>query len=502
MKIINLVQGSPEWQAFRRDHNTASEASAMMGASSHLTRNDLLRLKATGDERTIFQGLADRGHQAEAMARAIAERIIGDELFPATGCEDNGKLSASFDGITLTRLVVWENKLWNEEKAALVRAGTIPSEDRWQVMQQLIVSGAKRCLYMVTDGTEAKCVYVWVTLEPADEQALRAGWALFDQDLAAYAPAPVAALVAGAAPEMLSALSVQVRGEVIASNLPAFKAQAITVLSAIKTELQTDEDFANADATTKWCTEVEKRLAGVKQNILGQTASIDEVFRVIDEISNLAREKRLFLEKAVTSRKQAIRDEILVSGQNRYREHMKTLNEGLPQAVLTAANSPVTDFAGVMKGKKSIKSLHDAVDQELARVKLEANALAERLRANFKLLAEHEAGFETLFHDRGTLVFKAADDLVAVVKARITEHKDAEARRALATQTPALPVAVPAAPVATQASVPAAASSTPPSLTMEADLQAWRTRHKVTNAAFATLQALLIRHKVITAQAA
>ena len=40
------------------------------------------------------------------------------------------------------------------------------------------------------------------------------------------------------------------------------------------------------------------------------------------------------------------------------------------------------DFAGAMKGKRNLASIRDAVDSELARVKIEANAVAELIDAN------------------------------------------------------------------------------------------------------------------------
>lgn len=504
MKKVNLVQGSPEWQAFRRGHNTSSEAPSVMGVSPYVSRGDLLRMKATGAEREIYRGLAERGHAAEALARPIAERIIGDELFPVTGHEDAGTFSASFDGITMMGDAIWENKQWNEDKAARVRAGELPVEDKWQVVQQLVISRAKKCLYMVSDGTADRTVHMWVVLDVEDEKALRAGWALFDQDLAAYTPPVEAVAVVGAAPETLPTLFANVKGEVTGTNVVAFKARATEILDAIKTDLQTDEDFANADVTTKWCKEVEERLEGVKQNVLGQTASIDQLFCTIDEISELTRNKRLQLDKLVTQRKQAIRDEILADGKAKYEAYMRGLNENLPHKVLTANNSPAPDFAGVMKGKKSIKSLRDAVDQELARVKLEVNAMVEKVRANFKRLDELSVGYETLFADRGQLVFKAPDDLDAVVKGRVTEHKAAEQRRqeaaaaAPAIQQASSPAPLPVSTVAT----PAATSVPMQSPTFEADLDAWRKKHKVTAPAFNTLRQVLVRHRVLASEAA
>jgi len=44
----NLIQGSPEWMAYRAQHFNASDAPAMMGCSPYMTRTELLSRMKTG----------------------------------------------------------------------------------------------------------------------------------------------------------------------------------------------------------------------------------------------------------------------------------------------------------------------------------------------------------------------------------------------------------------------------------------------------------------------
>ena len=44
----NLVQGTPQWHAYRAAHDNASDAPAMMGVSSYKTRDQLIAERATG----------------------------------------------------------------------------------------------------------------------------------------------------------------------------------------------------------------------------------------------------------------------------------------------------------------------------------------------------------------------------------------------------------------------------------------------------------------------
>ena len=126
MKTINVTQGSAEWLALRAKHHTASEAPAMMGASRYQTRDQLLHQKHTGITQEVdghTQALFDRGHATEALARALLEEELGEDLYPITGVSGDGSLLASFDGITMDGSTGFEHKLWGERLAGSVASG-------------------------------------------------------------------------------------------------------------------------------------------------------------------------------------------------------------------------------------------------------------------------------------------------------------------------------------------------------------------------------------------
>lgn len=87
------------------------------------------------------------------------------------------------------------------------------------------------------------------------------------------------------------------------------------------------------------------------------------------------------------------------------------------------------DFAGVMSGKKNIDSLQNAVDTELARVTIEAKAIARKIEININTLRELASDHKTLFPDTQKIVLKENDDLVSLIKVRIAEHEQQEADR-------------------------------------------------------------------------
>lgn len=422
MKVHNVQQGTPEWLALRASHFTASEAPAMMGASKFQTRNDLLAMKKTGivpDVTPQQQAAFDRGHATEEMARPLAEEDIGEELYPIVGT--SGNLLASMDGATMLGDVLFEHKLWNEKVATQIRAGELDPHYYWQLEQQLLVSGAERVLFVCSDGTRDKYVSMEYSPVPGRREELIAGWAQFEQDLGEFVPQETKVEAIGAAPDQLPALRIDVTGMVTASNLDAFKSHALTVISNISTELKTDQDFADADATVKWCGEVEDKLKAAKEHALSQTESIDVLFKAIDDITTETRRKRLELEKLVKARKEMIRSDIVMDAAKALQAHIDQINETLNSRIRMP--KVLADFAGAIKGKRTIDSLKEAADAELARAKIEASRIADLIRANLKSLNELAIKHGFLFHDAQELVLKANDDLVALIKVRINEHE-------------------------------------------------------------------------------
>ena len=83
----------------------------MMGESPYKTRDALLREKAVGvvaEVSSETQRRFDDGHRFEALARPLAEKIIGEELYPVVGSDS--KFAASFDGMTMFGDVIFEHK--------------------------------------------------------------------------------------------------------------------------------------------------------------------------------------------------------------------------------------------------------------------------------------------------------------------------------------------------------------------------------------------------------
>ena len=481
MNIANLVQGSPEWKAYRATHFNASDAPAMMGCSPYKTRAQLLREMHTGVVPDVDAGTHKRyenGHRVEALARPLAEEIVGEELYPVVGSQ--GRLSASFDGLTLDERQGFEHKALNDALRAAFAAGAaqdcrlLPIYHRVQMEQQLLISGAERILFMTTAWSADEALLeehdCWYTPDHDLRQQIIDGWLQFETDLRDFVlpeapePAPV-----GKAPESLPALRIEVTGAVTASNLAEFRETALAAIRSVNRSLKTDQDFADAERAVKWCGEVESRLKAAKEHALSQTASIDALFKALDDIGTEARAVRLDLDKLVARRKTEVKEEAVAAARRALEQHVAALNAEIAPMRLPAVPA---DFAGAIKGMRSVASMEDRLQSLLASAKVACDALARSIRANiatFKQEAEQQ--YAALFPDLHVLVHKPADDFAATLTARIAQHQAAEAARAkkaaedaarLAAEAAARAAATPPpAPAAVNAEGPASAAPRP-----------------------------------------
>lgn len=422
MIIQNVMQGSPEWLALRQNYYTASEAVAMMGVSRHTTRTQLLQEKATGVRAPVdknTQYLFDKGHATEAAARPHAGKIIGDDLFPVVGTR--GKLLASFDGLTILGDINWEHKLWNAKLIDQILIDELEPEYWVQLEQQLYVSGAEKCLFMCSDGTEEKCAWMWYYPVPGRIETILAGWEQFEKDLKGFRPQAKQEKIEGVAPNALPVIRLDVTGMVTYSNLDVWRSHAKAVIGEINTVLVTDQDFADAEKSVKWCKAAEASLKEAKEAALSQTASIDEVFKLIDDVSAELRSKRLELEKLVKEEKESIRQGIKTDSERELAKHAAELAEKLGVNVPVAA-----DIAGAMKGKKTLDSLRDAANTEVAKAKIAATQKAAEIEANLAVFSEAAKGAEFLFPDRHMLVLQGRDAMLETVGQRLESHKAAQ----------------------------------------------------------------------------
>ena len=419
-QVHQLVQGSDEWHAFRSTHFGASEAAAMLGLSKHLSRSDLLKSKATGFSKQVSdfvqERIFDHGHAVEALARPIIEDIIEDELYPAT--YSDGDLSASCDGVTISNSIAFEHKQWAEKLAIAVVEDNLPEEHMPQCQQVLMITGAKRLIFVVSDGTEQKIVYTHVEPDQAWFDRLTAGWAQFKKDLANYKHVEVEDVPVADAIDGLPKLLITVRGEVSTSNLPAFGDAATAFLAGIDVKPTTDLGFVNSKETAKFCRETVVKLDATKENMLAQTVTIGEAVDIIDRLKEKFRLKALELEKAVEKETERRRVAIIEEGKRKFAAHIASIS--IPQVTIIPKQP---DFIKAMKGKSSTKGWQDAVDAELANAIIAADKLAEDLKQKVEWYESGVGDNSLLFPDLQLIITKPLEDFRLLVTSRIAHHE-------------------------------------------------------------------------------
>ena len=188
--IIQLVQGSPEWLAYRRTMRNASESAAVLGLSPWQTPYQLWLAK-TG--RVEVKATAAMLHSTalEPAARLGYEVHTGQVMQPLV--LRDGVYSASLDGMTLDGTLVLEVKcpfhgqlseLWQQ-----AASGEVPLHYQCQIQHQLMVSGGELAHFWVFGDGLGVLGDVWPDLAFMDR--IRQAWEAFQGFMDSNSPPPL-----------------------------------------------------------------------------------------------------------------------------------------------------------------------------------------------------------------------------------------------------------------------------------------------------------------------
>ena len=473
MQQHNLLQGSAEWHAFRRQHYTASDAPAMLGVSPYKTRAELLREKATGIAPEVTpaqQRVFEHGHALEAAARPVAEAIVGEELYPVVGSA--GKLAASFDGLTMLGDTAFEHKTLNQSlryEWDEARGDHLPEHYRAQMEQQLMVSGAERVLFMASERAADGALiskHCWYASDPAMRERITAGWAQFERDLQAWQPEAAPATVQATPTPSLPAVVVQVQGSLtVGGNLSAFGDALRAFIERIPAQPATDQEFADADAACKTLKKAEDALEQAESSALAQISDVEAMRRAVADLRSLARITRLATAQLVKAERAARKTARVMQAKQQFARRVQEL-QGQVQGIGLRVSEP--DWAGVIKGLSSLASIDEKLTAALLAGQAEAEAAARRVAENLKQL-DAVSEYALLFADRAELVHKDAETLALIIAQRIEAHRrqEAERQQAEAAQRQQAAATQPAPPVAAASlaqPAPQPAADEPPNL--------------------------------------
>lgn len=157
MKIIDLKQGSPEWEEYRKNKIGASDCPSIMNVSPFKSAFRLWEEKC--GKKVFVTDAMRRGSALEGKARELySEQLGGVALNPIVGQHDEHEwMIASLDGVSDNLVTVIEIKCPNAETFKKIEAGDIPKHYIWQIQHQLAVTDGLHITLVAYNGEKVVC---------------------------------------------------------------------------------------------------------------------------------------------------------------------------------------------------------------------------------------------------------------------------------------------------------------------------------------------------------
>lgn len=208
-------------------------------------------------------------------------------------------------------------------------------------------------------------------------------------------------------------LTVEARGEIIASNVDEFREMVAAALATINREPASDEEFGQAEQDVKALKEAEKAVTEAKAKALEDAADIQRLFATLDETSDEIREARLELERQVKAKKSEVRERIIKDALDDIGETLQVKPGGFRGEIESA-----------VKGKRTIDGMVGSASKACAIV-------IRRVNEARKLIdAFEDANGKELTLDRAELELKGPDPVAAELRRRLDlARAEAEKRR-------------------------------------------------------------------------
>lgn len=225
----------------------------------------------------------------------------------------------------------------------------------------------------------------------------------------------------------LPSLKVNVIAKVDGSNLPVVAEAVTKFVEGINTELNVDADFVQAKEDVKKLKSLEDGLKDAKATILAQTEELNRLLIAVDELVEVARQKRLWLKPEIVTREEEV---------------IKLIIQGfVTQAVSFTAEKtngrgyvfelPMFDPWTAVKGaKRTTENYAKKLSVALDEYKEKINGLLRELDAKTLIFEQHAEGYKHLFPDASRIIQATDAGMIKdIVNARITTAKQAEEAR-------------------------------------------------------------------------
>ena len=242
---------------------------------------------------------------------------------------------------------------------------------------------------------------------------------------------------------MNTEIILKIQSAIVASNIDDVAASVRAEIAKIKTDLQTDEDFAAAEQQVKDFKNAEDAIKEARDAALSEAQDVRKLLDTTDEIIALLAQTRLALDKQVKAQKAKVKEEITSRTRDGIHKALAGCDARLQAAMRKVLRIDELDgvLAEATKGKKTLAGLEKGCAEVLASWttligKTEAymqaryaQIPADRLHlfADLDDLLTLEKGFEDAIAAR----IAAEDERQAAEKARIVAEAAAKAEAEL-----------------------------------------------------------------------
>lgn len=154
MEIIDIAQGTSEWNELRRHKIGASDCPVICGVDPYRTPIQLWEEKISGKKQFVSSAMR-RGTELESVARDLIQKSHCAIYIPIVVQSDQYDwMIASLDGYDEERQKILEIKCPNEETFIKVaHFSDVPIHWLYQMQHQMFVTGLQECSLAVFNGT-------------------------------------------------------------------------------------------------------------------------------------------------------------------------------------------------------------------------------------------------------------------------------------------------------------------------------------------------------------
>lgn len=216
----------------------------------------------------------------------------------------------------------------------------------------------------------------------------------------------------------MSKLVIKLNGEIEQSNFDDWKTDLTAKLKAVKTELVSDSDFAEASDQVKAFKKAEKNLKTAKTSAIKQAADINQLFDAIDAVASETRNIRLQLERQIKTRKAAIKQDAIAAAAAKVQAIFNSQSEDF-QLLNSADFSDLSIYTEAVKGSRGKSGMQTALDTVCKQMEENIAARAKTVKLNATTIDSLASGHQIAFQDRAFLLAKAPEQLDAIIDERL-----------------------------------------------------------------------------------